>query len=89
MVPSLKEQLIETITLIKLQATGKRVVANIIAVSDDEVELLKYNYQNCIRSIKHRNNHDVNPEFKAGGLFEINIVRAQREFSNQATLINH
>ena len=87
-VPSLKGHLMETITSIKLQTTGKRVVANIVAVSDDEVECIKYNYKNCLRIIKHRNHHQVNPAFKAGGLFEINIVRADRECSNQATLIN-
>ncbi|NEQ09972.1 MAG: hypothetical protein F6K37_29765, partial [Moorea sp. SIO4E2] len=87
-VPSLKGHLMETITSIKLQTTGKRVVANIVTVSDDEVEFIKDNYKNCLRIIKHRNHHEVNPAFKAGGLFEINIVCADREFSNKATLIN-
>jgi len=87
-VPSLKGHFIETLTSIKLQTTGKRVIANIVAVSDDEVEFIKYNYQNCIRNVKYHNHQEVNPAFKAGGMFEINIVRADRQFSNKATLIN-
>ena len=87
-VPSLKGHFIETLTSIKLQTTGKRVIANIVAVSDDEVEFIKYNYQNCIRIVKYHNHQEVNPAFKAGGMFEINIVRADRQFSNKATLIN-
>ncbi|NEQ67493.1 MAG: FkbM family methyltransferase [Symploca sp. SIO2D2] len=87
-IPSLKGHLMETITSIKLQTTGKRVVANIVTVSDDEVECIKYNYKNFLRLIKHRNHQEVNPTFAAGGLFEINIVRADRELANKATLIN-
>ncbi len=86
--PSLKGNLIETTASIKLQATGKRVVANIVAISDDEVECIQQNYKNYIRIIKHRNHHEINAAFKAGGRFEISIVRADREFSNKATLIN-
>lgn len=85
--PSLKGNIIETITSIKHQATQKRVIATVLVSSEEECRAIQCNYGNCVRFVRRAGHDKPNPGFH-GGLFEINIIQAKERRFNRSALIN-
>ena len=86
-IPSLKENLIESIASIKNQATEKRIAACVVLTSLQEYHALLHSYEESIRWIWRHGEQKGNPNFEEG-LFEILVVLAEHRAFNKAALIN-
>ncbi|RKZ51047.1 MAG: hypothetical protein DRR16_16830 [Candidatus Parabeggiatoa sp. nov. 3] len=86
--PSLTDNLLETMVSIRLQETRKSIVAVVITSSQNEYEAIKLAYKDYIRSVIDHENDANNITLKPNGLFEIVIVLISDEAYNEATLIN-
>ena len=86
--PSLADNLLETLVLIRLQEVKKSIVAVVITSSESECKAIKFAYKDHIRSVIYYDNEGNNITLKQNGLFEIVIVLVSDQAYNKAILIN-
>lgn len=86
--PSLADNLLETLVLIRLQEVKKSIVAVVITSSESECKAIKFAYKDHIRSVIYYDNEGNNITLKPNGLFEIVIVLVSDQAYNKAILIN-
>jgi len=86
--PSLTDNLLETLVSIRLQETTKSIVAVVMTSSKNEYKAIELAYKDHIRSVIDHEDEANNITLKPNRLFEIVIVLISDEAYNEATLIN-
>ena len=86
--PSLADNLLETLVLIRLQEVKKSIVAVVITSSESECKAIEFAYKDHICSVIYYDNEGNNITLKQNGLFEIVIVLVSYQAYNKAILIN-
>ncbi|NEQ67492.1 MAG: glycosyltransferase family 4 protein [Symploca sp. SIO2D2] len=86
--PSLADNLLETLVSIRLQEVKKSIVAIVITSSASEGQAIQLAYKDHIRSVLHPDNEGNHIPLKPNRLFEIIIALVSDQAYNQAVLIN-